>query len=262
MNRQLHLNSERILLAIKVNQIQTSKKQDRVVCARYSWNPRNINKCSGFTLMQVAIALMVLGILWSVGLKAMEVIDLRRIQKLAADFKNVQQAISEYQGKYRALPGDDPTIGSTNSHLNGANTCTVTIADGCKPGNGIIDGKWNDSTASSESFIFWQHVRLAGYSSGDVDITTTDYPEINVVGGRIGITNQDLTPVAGLKGAHIICSDSIPGDYAKEVDRAIDDGNTDSGFMRVTLAGTAKGGTAIAANLIIEHDLYLVCMGV
>lgn len=262
MDRQLQLNSERISLAIKVNRIHTSKKQDKVVCARHYWTQRNISKCSGFTLMQVAIILMVLGLLWSVTLKAVEVIDSRKIQNLAGDFRKVQQYINEYHAKFKTFPGDDPTIGTDRAHLSSANACAAIMVESCKPGNGTIEGKWNDTTAISESFIFWQHIRLAGFSSGVTDITMTDYPEKNILGGILGVTNQGAAPVAGLKGAHIVCSDGIPGDYVRQIDTAIDDGKTDSGFMMATLAGTAKGGAAITANAISERDQYLVCMGV
>lgn len=262
MDRQLHLNSERTSLAINVNRIHTSKKQGQAICIRRYWSPSNINNCSGFTLMQVAITLMILGFLWSVALKAVEIVDSQRVQKLADDFIKIRQYVSEYQAKYRTLPGDDPSIGTANAHLNTANACTSAITEGCKPGNGTIDGKWNDNTASSESFIFWQHIRLAGFSSGATDITMDSYPEQNIVGGIIGITNQGAAPAAGLKGAYIVCSDGIPGDYVQPIDMAIDDGKTDSGFMMATLAGTAKGGAVIAASAIRDNDLYLVCMGV
>lgn len=261
MDRQLHLNSERTSLAINVNRIHTSKKQGQVVHVRRYGNSRNINNCSGFTLMQVAIALMVLGLLWSVALKAVEIVDSRRVQKLADDFIKIRQYASEYQAKYRTLPGDDPSMGTANAHLNSANACTSAMAEGCKPGNGTIDGKWNDNTASSESFLFWQHIRLAGYSSGATDITMDSYPERNIVGGIIGVTSQGAAPVAGLRGAHIVCSDDIPGDYVQPIDMAIDDGKTDSGFMMATIAGTAKGGAVIEASAIRDNDLYLVCMG-
>jgi hypothetical protein len=169
--------------------------------------------------------------------------------------------VNEYQGAFHALPGDDPSIGSANSHVANAVSCSAPIVGICMTGNGIIDGRWNDTSAASESFLVWQHLRLAGYVSGSTDITSANYPAKNIVGGILGITNQSASPIAGLKGDYIICSDGIAGKYVKQIDIALDDGNTASGAMRASIRGTAIDGTAIATQSIVDSELYLVCIG-
>lgn len=206
------------------------------------------------------VTILVMGLLLSGILKAQGLIDVNKAQRLEDDFRNISLYINEYQSKFKALPSDDPTIGSAHSHLGNAVSCTAAITGKCSPGNGIIDGNWNDATAESESFIFWQHIRLAGLVSGDTDITSDSYPAKNVAGGSLGIASQSASPIVGLKGEHIVCSDGIPGRIVKQIEIALDDGNTAAGSMMTTFSGTTVGGTAIATNLIVDDDLHLVCM--
>ena len=140
--------------------------------------------------------------------------------------------------------------------------CTPAAVNLCATGNGIIEGAWNATAMNSESFVFWQHVRLAGFAPGTTDITAADYLPRNAMGGAIGVTNAANTAIAGLKGSYIICSDAIIGKFAKQLDITLDDGNTATGSMMITAAGTTAGGTAIATGSVVDDVPYLVCMGV
>ncbi len=140
-----------------------------------------------------------------------------------------------------------------------ATACTPAAAGLCAPGSGIIDGAWNATAITSESFVFWQHVRLAGLAPGPTDTAAGDYRPKNAVGGYIGITNAGNTPITGLRGSYIICSDAIAGKFAKQLDTTLDDGNTTTGSLMVSTAGS--GGAAIATGSIVDDTPYLVCMG-
>lgn len=214
-------------------------------------------KQSGFTLIEIAIVLVIIGLLLGGVLKGQELINSAKVKNLATDFKNVPVFIYGYQDKYKALPGDDL---KATTHLSATTGITITNGDG----NGVIDGNWN--AASGESFQFWQQVRLAGFAPGSTDTASGDYLPTNAVGGKIGITNSSATnnPITGptaLKGSYIVCSDAIAGKFAKQLDTTLDDGDTATGSMMVTTAGTASGGTAIATANINDDTTYLVCMG-
>ena len=88
-----------------------------------------------------------------------------------------------------------------------------------------------------------------------------DYIPQNAVGGKIGITNSSAAnlPITGLRGSYIVCSDSIPGKFAKQLDTTMDNGETNTGSMMATAAGTSAGGAAVAA--LDDDTNYLVCMG-
>ena len=114
-------------------------------------------------------------------------------------------------------------------------------------GNGLIEGMWNSTTVTDESYLFWQHVRLAGFAPGSTVLGAADYIPKNAVGGSIGITNSLAanTPITGIKGTYIVCSDNIPGKFAKQLDTTLDDGNTATGSVMVTTVGTTNGGAAV-----------------
>ncbi len=205
---------------------------------------------SGFTLIEIAIVLVIIGLLLGGILKGQELINSAKVKNLASDFKNVPVFIYGYQDKFKALPGDDALAAT---HLA---TTGVTVTNG--NGNGIIEGNWN--AASGESFNFWQHIRLAGLAPGPTDTAAADYIPKNAVGGKIGITNAGATPITGLRGSYIICSNAIAGKFAKQLDTTLDDGNTATGSMMTATVDT--GGAPIATASIVDDTTYLVCMGI
>lgn len=103
---------------------------------------------------------------------------------------------------------------------------------------------------------------MSGIATGETDPASISYLAKNIAGGELGITNTDASPIAGLKGQYIICSDGIAGKYVKQLDTALDDGNTKTGFMSATVSGTSSGGEALETHSIADGVLYLVCMGV
>ena len=86
---------------------------------------------SGFTLIEIAIVLVIIGLLLGGVLKGQELINSARVKNLALDFKNVPVLIYGYQDKFKSLPGDDSTA---DVHVGGnLATAGVTL------GNGTID---------------------------------------------------------------------------------------------------------------------------
>ena len=223
---------------------------------------------SGFTLIEIAIVLVIIGLLLGGVLKGQELINSAKVKNLSADFKNIPVFIYGYQDKFKALPGDDAAAAT---HLTGATNATT----GGTVGNGVIEGNWNSTTTTEESYLFWQHVRLAGLAPGPTAVADPDYIPKNAVGGKIGIQGGTAalasTPVkdangVAIRGAYIICSEGILGKFAKQMDTTLDDGNTATGSMLVTpTTGYAMGGAGPAATPtanIVDSDSYIVCMGV
>jgi len=210
---------------------------------------------SGFTLIEIAIVLVIIGLLLGGVLKGQELINSARVKNLATDFKNIPVFIYGYQDKFKALPGDDiAAVAHVTAATNG-------------DGNGIINGMWDSVTATDESVIFWEHVRRAGLAPGETTVNLTTYLPTNAVGGRIGITNATATnlPITGLSGSYIICSRSILGKFALQLDVTLDDGTTTTGSVRVMADQTAPGtvpAAAVASTVANFADTpYTVCMG-
>ncbi len=227
------------------------------------------NKQSGFTLIEIAIVLVIIGLLLGGVLKGQELINSAKVKNLAGDFKNLPLYIYGYQDKFKSLPGDDAAVATT--HL-GATVNGVTVVLATTPaggvGNGVINGAWNSTTQTDESVLFWQHVRLAGLAAGPTTAPTNAatsqafYPT-NASGGIIGVTSGANTPVTGLSGTYIVCSTSILGKFAKQLDTTLDDGATDSGSVRVIANQTwdqAAAVASVALASVADATSYTVCM--
>ena len=89
----------------------------------------------GFTLVEIAIVLVIIGLLLGGVLKGQELINQAKIKNVINDINGVTAAVQAYQDRYRALPGDDPGAA-------GRWTATVLSATA---GDGVITGLYNVS---------------------------------------------------------------------------------------------------------------------
>ena len=208
---------------------------------------------SGFTLVEIAIVLVIIGLLLGGILKGQELINSAKVKNLANDFRVIPTYIYAYQDKFKALPGDDP---AADTHLPGGG-----LSDKGN-GNGVIDGAWNSQTATDESFMFWRHVRLANLAAGPTVLADPEYVPKNAVSGILGVSSTTTAQIhiTGMTGTYQVCSKGILGKFAKQLDIQMDDGNTATGSMRAVLDTAAVGTAAVATNLIDEAAAYTVCM--
>lgn len=213
------------------------------------------NKQIGFTLIELAIVLVIIGLLLGGVLKGQELINSAKVKNMASDFKNIQVYIYGYQDKFKALPGDDH---SAAAHVGGTNATSPTQTQ-----NAVIQGEWKSTSAADESFMFWQHVRLAGLAPGSTDTTAPSYVQRNADGGQIGVQSVSgftavttLPTAGGISGSFVICSDGILGKFAKQLDATLDDGIGNTGSVRVVVNGTPTTGV----DAPVDATPYLVCM--
>jgi prepilin-type N-terminal cleavage/methylation domain-containing protein len=203
---------------------------------------------SGFTLIEIAIVLVIIGLLLGGILKGQELITQGRIRNVSNDFQSVTAAINLYQDRYRALPGDDA----------GAETRWTATTTTKGNGDGVFDGAYNtvcSATSTTEACLFWQHLRLAGLVGG----ATADRAQaVNATQGRTGVQNGGL----GLVGP-IICSNNLPAKIAQAIDAQFDDGDARAGSVRGTTiaALTDTLPTTAPGNNYVDNgtNIYVVC---
>ena len=214
----------------------------------------------GFTLVELAIVLVIIGLLLGGALKGQELINNAKVKSLASDFRSLPALIYAYQDKYRSLPGDDR---AAREHLGALANCAggdcspATLPSGV--GNGRIDGRWINAGNTEESRLLWQHLRLAGLSSGSTQTDAADYLPRNAEGGEIGITG--VAPVAGWGGSLFVCASGIPGRLIRQLDILLDDGNPQSGAMRAFAdrSSNPEQFESIAAGSDADGQRFSVC---
>ncbi|MCX7192737.1 MAG: type II secretion system protein [Proteobacteria bacterium] len=215
------------------------------------------SKQSGFTLVELAIVLVIIGLILAAVLKGQEMINNAKVKNVANDLRGVSTAYYAYQDRYKAVPGDD--ILAVNHFTGGQNG----------GGDGLITGLFNDTaaalSATTESQNFWQHTRLAGFTTGTATATTALPPNTSLGTGVLGIQGSVAANVYGMTGT-FACASNIPWKIALAVDTMLDDGNSDTGNVRTGAAGatatvaalSAAYGTAAATGT--NDTLHIVCM--
>jgi prepilin-type N-terminal cleavage/methylation domain-containing protein len=222
---------------------------------------------SGFTLVEIAIVLVIIGLLLGGVLKGQELINSAKVKAMATDFRNIQTALYGYQDRFKALPGDHP---SASTAISGATNAAATAL-----GNGQITGNWNSTSNTDESCLVWQHLRLANFQAGPTVVDCGNGPPLpeyvpkNADGGRIGLSSAisgtgGNLQITGMTGSFQICSAGILGKFAKQLDTQLDDGNTATGSVRVqkytTSPAAVNTAAATATSDVGDGDISVVCM--
>jgi len=210
----------------------------------------------GFTLVEIAIVLVIIGLLMGGVLKGQELINSAKVKNLANDFRSISSFVYAYQDRFRALPGDDS---AAVGHVAG--TLATTPKD--LVGNARISGNWNSTTQTDETYLFWQHVRLAGLATGTPVVGNAEYIPRNAEGGAIGITGDAILTAATTPwpANFYICSSGIQGRFARQLDTMLDDGNTRTGTVRVIANSAATQADADLLTTANDQTQYTVCSG-
>jgi prepilin-type N-terminal cleavage/methylation domain-containing protein len=209
-------------------------------------------KQTGFTLVEIAIVLVIIGLLLGGILKGQEMITQAKIKNAITDFSGVSAAYFGYLDRYRATPGDD----------NGA-VARWTLTAG-QQGNGdrVLNGLYSSTTADDESRLWWLHLRRSGFVSG----SGQDQPT-NAFAGLIGVQtgNGASPPVAnglGFTGL-FLCSTNLPDKVAIALDVQMDDAAPNNGAVRATLAAANPtiDAAVVQATSYVETgtNTYTLC---
>jgi prepilin-type N-terminal cleavage/methylation domain-containing protein len=125
----------------------------------------------GFTLVEIAIVLVIIGLLLGGILKGQEMITQAKIKNVVADFSGISAAYYGYQDRYRAIPGDDKSANARWGATDG-------------DGNGVVAGTYNNAgaacAASVEACSWWDHLRRAGFVAGN-GVLPTPRPELTSI---------------------------------------------------------------------------------
>lgn len=190
---------------------------------------------NGFTLIEIAIVLVIIGLLLGGVLKGQELIQSARVRNLISHQDGVKAAYFGFLDRYRALPGDYTTA---NANAN---------IPGC--GTSCFGGDANGQIGGSEAIHAWEHLSKAGfitgsYVSGSATPTagTANTPS-NPYGSLVQLiydgTYQNGGTATGPNRHNLKTGNNVPSDILAEVDRKIDDGLGNAGQVRFSTFGGA-----------------------
>lgn len=212
-------------------------------------------KQSGFTLVEIAIVLVIIGLLLGGVLKGQELIENAKIKSATADLNGVTASYQSYIDRFRRIPGDDgPTLATLKAR--GGNWNNITAFGN---NNGVLAvSAAQVFTAGGEEVAFWQHLKAAGFISGNVSDAGVNALPRNSFNGLMGV-GTGVTPATGV-AAPSVCLSQVPGKSARALDTQLDDGLPGTGSVLATqgavAANTAPG---VAAAAYSDDQVYTVC---
>ena len=222
---------------------------------------RSLARQSGFTLVEIAIVLVIIGLLLGGVLKGQELIENSKVKKAVADMDGISAAVNTYVDRFKRLPGDDgPALTNLTSR---AGTWAGVTAFGDNNGVLVVPAANTFAVgATGESLGFWQHLKAAGLIAGSpADTVSTIVLPRNAFNGFTGIVSG-IAPITGANG-NSVCMSQVPGKAARAIDAQLDDGVTDAGAVRSTvssLAANTNPGTAVLASTgYLDTGVYTVC---
>ncbi|MEZ5673664.1 MAG: prepilin-type N-terminal cleavage/methylation domain-containing protein, partial [Thiotrichaceae bacterium] len=175
----------------------------------------------GFTLVEIAIVLVIIGLLLGGVLKGQEIITNAKVKNLENSVDGLAAAIYSYQDRYQAYPGDDNRATRFPS--------VTKVGDG----DGIIKGDFNSAIDTDESSILWLHLRNSGLVSGEIaegNSAAFSKPR-NAFGGVTGAAtsgNAPATQVRAITGTYIGFT-NIPNPIAIILETRADEGDVQKG---------------------------------
>jgi prepilin-type N-terminal cleavage/methylation domain-containing protein len=192
---------------------------------------------AGFTLIEIAIALLVIGLLLAGVLKGQELMTAARVRNIIQQQDGVRAAYLGFIDRYRQPPGD--YAGATANIAGVSTTCGVA-------GNGNGDGRIQ--TTANEFILAWEHLSKSGILNGDYKCTgavdATSVPR-NAYGGFLQLIHDDVYAGTARNQHNLKTGINMPSGMLAEIDRKTDDGNALQGAFR---GSTYTTGAATDAN--------------
>lgn len=193
----------------------------------------------GFTLIEIAIVLVIIGLLLGGVLKGQELIQSARVRNLISNQDGVKAAYFGFLDRYRALPGDYSQA-----------VANIPGCSGCQQGNnnGQVTATGTAGATIDENTAAWEHLSKAGFITGSYAYSATAAPSntpVNPYGSLVQLIYdgiyQDGGTATGPSRHNLKTGNNIPSDILAEVDRKIDDGLGNAGQFRFS---TFNGATA------------------
>lgn len=206
----------------------------------------------GFTLVELAIVMVIIGLLIGGILKGQELIANAKVSSTVSQLKGMDAALNTFQDKYSDLPGD---IRLATTRIPNCGDCTNG------DGDSRIGGTLALPAATGEGAQAFKHMAAADLLSGiDAAGNTLSFgkilPAVKAGGGMwLGYanaapgsttlsTNRHYAMLNGSPSAISNTSGVLSGSTAAQIDRKLDDGQPQAGTVQTVGANCTAGSPA------------------
>ncbi|MEM7465337.1 MAG: prepilin-type N-terminal cleavage/methylation domain-containing protein [Pseudomonadota bacterium] len=199
---------------------------------------RSINKQRGFTLVEIAIVLIIIGLLLGGILQGQELIASARVRNIADQNSGVQAAYYGFIDRYRQVPGD------------WNNTNAAQAIPGVTVG-GNDSGRLDDVSGNhwTEPLALWHQLSLAGFIQGNYiggtaapTAADSDRAPRNAFNGFLAMYRSDDYAGTASERLNLVLGAGVPVDILRELDLKVDDGLPETGVLRHALSTGADLG--------------------
>lgn len=211
--------------------------------------PKN-KKNTGFTLVEISIVLVIIGLIIGGVLTGQQVIQNARISNTINGIQAYQAQLQTYSQNYGALPGDDA---SASTRFTDVTACSGTgCGDGKIGTNNSFDAASDATGDAAESRQVWAHLRAANLVKNQISGNNdTSVQPSNPFSGIYGFQNGTED---GVFSTTVLCLDKVPSTAAQAIDSRLDDGVKDKGSLQ-SIEGGEDGDTTYK-----EDTIYTLCI--
>src|SRR4051812_21206607 len=113
---------------------------------------KNNTNQHGFTLIELSIVLVIIGLIVGGVLVGQDLIKAAQIRSTVGQIEKYNSAVNTFRTKYNGMPGDLQGAANYGLAATAANVATTGTGDG----NGLIESSCSTVTAGSgETYVFW-----------------------------------------------------------------------------------------------------------